>query len=104
MRTVEQKEWLEEAKKRFGEDWKQWKFVCPVCKTVQTAQDLIDRGVEEQKVQSYLAFSCIGRFGDKDKGCDWTLGGLLKIHTLEVIIPSDKDEPAYNRPVFEFSE
>ena len=34
-------EWIDEGKKRFGENVKQWKFVYPQCKTVQTIQELL---------------------------------------------------------------
>lgn len=74
-----------------------YQFICPACKTAQCAQDLIDAGAGEtfEDVQKYLAFSCVGRF-TKDKGCDWTLGGFLKIHEFEVI-----NEDGDVRPVFE---
>ncbi|MFK0570831.1 VVA0879 family protein [Endozoicomonas sp.] len=74
-----------------------YQFICPSCKTVQTAQDLIDAGAGEtfDEVQKYLAFSCIGRFTE-DKGCDWTLGGLFQIHKVEVLF-----EDGTNRPIFE---
>jgi len=61
------------------------KFVCPRCGTEQSAQDLIDAGAGKdwEDVQPFLAFSCVGRFDDS-KGCNWTLGGFLQIHNLEV--------------------
>ena len=71
-------------------------FCCPACKTLQSAQDLIDAGAGKNvaEVEKYLAFSCIGRF-TKDKGCDWTLGGLFKIHTLEIITEEGKRRPCF---------
>lgn len=62
------------------------KHVCPSCGTVQTPQDLIDAGAGESMddVREYVGFSCVGRWTD-EKGCDWTLGGLLQIHDLVVI-------------------
>ena len=77
-------EWKAEAVKRFGEDSKNWKFVCPMCKTEQTPKDLIDTGMTEDEMQGYIGFSCIGRFNNKLTGCDWTLGGLFQIHTVEI--------------------
>lgn len=98
IRKITHKDWNTEGKKRFGDDYKQWKFVCPKCKTVQTFQDLIDAGINEESGQGYLGFSCIGRFSACEKGCDWSLGGLFKIHTLEIIMGD------HNRPVFEFAD
>lgn len=66
-------------------------FRCPHCRTLQSGQDLIDAGAGKtmDEIEKYLAFSCVGRF-TKEKGCDWTLGGLFKIHELEVITPDGK--------------
>jgi hypothetical protein len=106
MKVIKHDEWLAEAERRFG-DPPNWKFVCPVCKTEQTPQDLIDAGVKKDQINQYIGFSCIGRFtgagehkrgAEPGKGCNWTLGGLLHIHTLEV----EMDDGA-RRPVFEFA-
>ena len=99
MKTMELSEFLAEAEKRFGPNSADWKFVCPACGTSQSARDLVAAGVPKEKVDSYIGFSCIGRFtnqGDKgitmkqqgkpwNKGCNWTLGGLFSIHELTVI-------------------
>lgn len=71
-------------------------FQCPNCKTLQSAQDLIDAGAGSSfdEVEKYLAFSCVGRF-TKEKGCNWTLGGLLHIHELEVITPDGEHHPRF---------
>ena len=71
-------------------------FRCPSCKTLQSAQDLIDAGAGKtmDDVEKYLAFSCVGRW-DKNKGCDWTLGGLFQIHELEVVTPDGKHHPRF---------
>lgn len=112
MKTMTHEEFLAEARRRFGEDPKKWKVVCPACGTVQSIQQFIDAGVSAEDISSCFAFSCIGRFtkqGDAgitahhrnqpwDKGCNWTLGGLLRIHTLEVVIDG------HNRMTFELAE
>ncbi len=71
-------------------------FKCPSCKTVQSAQSLIDAGAGDDfdAVQKFLGFSCIGRF-TKKRGCDWSLGGLFKIHKLEVEDPEGKIHPHF---------
>ena len=95
---IELKDWIEEGEKRFGTDKSQWQFVCPACKTVQTVQDLIDAGVPKEDLDGYMAFSCIGRFTEGKKGCDWTLGGLFQIHKMEVVLDNGG-----KRKVFQFA-
>ncbi len=83
-------------------------FVCPMCGTHQSARDLIEAGVGAtfDEVEKYLAFSCVGRFTDAGyprnkpdgKPCNWTLGGLFRVHKLEVIA----DGQAH--PCFELAE
>lgn len=74
-------------------------FVCPNCKTPTTYNDYIDAGLEHDDAVNVLGFSCIGRF-QKDKGCNWTLGGLFQIHELEIL---DEDDGVTLYPHFEFA-
>lgn len=95
-RVVTHAAFLAEGERRFGPDARNWKFICPACKSVQGADDFYAAGFERGtgKVNNVLGYSCIGRFTGKGpagstrtqpgKGCDWTLGGLLQIHELEV--------------------
>lgn len=80
-------------------------FVCPGCRTVQSARDFIAAGAGGafEEVEKYLGFSCVGRFTGADtprgvpdgKPCNWTLGGLFKIHELEVIDGDGKRHPRF---------
>lgn len=80
-------------------------FRCPACKTLQSANDLIRAGAGDsfETVNGYLGFSCIGRFTgatsprrDPDgKPCNWTLGGLFRIHEMEVITPDGTAHPHF---------
>lgn len=81
-------------------------FLCPACGTVQSARDFIRAGAGDdfEAVEKHLAFSCIGRFTHanpppkkkgKQKGCNWTLGGLLRIHELEIIDEQGKHHPRF---------
>ena len=103
MKTMTQDEFLAEAKARFGENVRDWKFVCPMCGTPQSIASLLRAGAPADKVEDYLGVLCEGRFTDAGpwpaewrrsaevkkrrlvRGCDWTLGGLFRIHRLEVI-------------------
>lgn len=81
-------------------------FRCPMCHTVQSAADLIaaGAGADFEAVEKYIGYSCVGRWtGQKftaqskgaGVGCDWTLGGLLKTHVLEVIEPDGRHCPIF---------
>ena len=94
-RIINYEDWLSEIKSRFGEDSKKWAFKCPSCGNIQTAQDFVDNGLGEHKDNVY--FNCIGRYM-KGKGCDWSLGGLLKINKVSVM----KDAKIF--PVFEMAD
>lgn len=94
MNVVKYDDWVSGLKKKFGEDAKQWKFKCPACGHIQCAQDFIDAKIENPENKVY--FSCIGRW-KKGTGCDWTLGGLLKINSTVVV----KDMQIF--PVFEMA-
>jgi hypothetical protein len=87
-------EFLATLREKFGADPKKWAFKCPRCGTIQTAEDLLAAGVKKEDLDGYLGFSCIGRFV-KGKGCDWTLGGLLQIHKLEVLTPDGQKHPRF---------
>ena len=95
-------EWLAEAKKRFGEDAHNWKFVCPSCGHVASVKDWKEAGAPEGAV----AFSCIGRYteskkvlGDKTGGpCNYTGGGLFRLNPVTVESDGEKHE------VFDFAE
>jgi hypothetical protein len=81
-------------------------FKCPICGTIQSGNDLLTAGAgtDFDAIEKYLAFSRVGRFSgapahrndaDPGRGCDWTLGGLLKLHKLEVITDDGKRHPRF---------
>lgn len=81
-------------------------FVCPMCKTVQSGRDLIRAGAGKdwEEVEKYVGFSCVGRWTSAGmhrkgtppgKGCNWTLGGLLQLHELEVVTDDEKRHPRF---------
>ena len=80
--------------------------ICPACKTMQSGRDFIDAGVEHDSMRKVLGFNCVGRYTGAHsarkvpdgKPCNWTLGGLLQIHTLEVV-----DAEGVKRPHFELA-
>ena len=106
-------DFVAEAKRRFGDDPKRWQFVCPMCGTVQSANDFYATGQFKPgtgELNKYLGFSCIGRFtgqGDEgiaaknagkpwDKGCNWTLGGLFQTHSIELVGDDGKPHPHFD--------
>ena len=100
METLKSSEFRELCKQHWP-DIMSVEFICPSCKKVQTGNDLISVGAGKdlEEVNGYLGFSCLGRW-NKDRGCDWTLGGLFHIHELEII--SDEDETK-KRPCFKLN-
>lgn len=90
-------DWKKVGEEKFNtDDVKQFRFQCPNCKETQRAQDFIDAKVEGASQKFF--FSCIGRWVE-NRGCKWTLGGLLQIHQTEVVSTDGN-----NVAVFEFAE
>lgn len=96
-------EWIDEGERRFGPDRDDWKFVCARCGHVQSANEVrkqmptIEFGKPENWLRGTLAMNCEGRLRP-EVGCDWTLGGLFRIHKLEVVADGEAT------PVFEFAD
>ena len=94
-------EFLEKGKKLFGEDRLKWKFKCPCCGNIQTAEDF-RKHKENGATPNSVYQECIGRyengcraFGKNKKGtkkfpCDYASYGLFKIG--HVVILSDGKE------------
>jgi hypothetical protein len=78
-------------------------FVCPACGYVQSMADHIAAGATPEQAEQAIGWACVGhRTGAGSprkiadgKPCNWTLGGLFQIHTLEVI-----DEKGGRHPRF----
>ena len=105
-RSITLKEFIAELKKQ-DVSKNNLCFICPMCGTVQNANDLIKAkaGKSFKDVEKYLGFSCVGRFTHrkpppKEKGtqmgCDWTLGGLFQLHTLEVVTEDGVKHPRFD--------
>lgn len=105
MRTLNVDEFHAELKAQGVSSHADFAFVCPMCRTVQSARDLMKatgKGFDE--VERYLGFSRVGRFTNAGphkqgaapgKGCDWTLGGLFRIHELEVVTSDGHPHPSF---------
>lgn len=89
VRNLTQEEWRKEGRKRFGLDFKNWKFKCPHCGNIASGAEFKEAGAEPNAIYQ----ECIGRYV-KGKGCNWAAYGLLDICTVRV------DDV----PVFEFGE
>lgn len=93
------------ALKAQGVDRTHYAFRCPACGSVQSAHDLIAAGAGAtfDEVHQYIGFSCVGRFTGAEsprkqpdgKPCNWTLGGLFKLHELEVVTPDGNSHPHF---------
>lgn len=106
-KVMKQSEWMEEGKKRFGEDFMKWKFVCPMCGHVASIQDFKDVGASSPNV-AYQ--ECIGRYTGKgspkegdSSGCNWAAYGLFGIPNGKGIIVIS-DETGNGVECFDFAE
>ena len=80
-------------------------FRCPMCGTIQSARDLIaaGAGLTFDDVERFLGFSCVGRWTGAGsprkepdgKPCNWTLGGLLPMHEMEVVTEDGARHPRF---------
>ncbi|MBL4837629.1 MAG: hypothetical protein JKY34_08620 [Kordiimonadaceae bacterium] len=82
------------ATELYGSDPKGWKFACPRCHTPQSALDWDAESIDREVIEKQIGFSCIGR-QIKDKGCNWTLGGLLQLHDIEIVDGDGNTHPHF---------
>lgn len=82
-KVMTQSEWMEEGKRRFGGDFLNWKFKCPMCGHVASIQNFKDAGVDDPNC-AYQ--ECIGRYTGKESAkegdssrCNWAAYGLFGI-------------------------
>lgn len=77
-------------------------FKCVLCGNIQSVASL-SKYISPEKAANNVYFCFEGRF-TKKRGCDWTLGGLLKIHKMEVL-KEDEDSAVCGilraHPIFE---
>lgn len=104
MKTMQYAEFLA-ALKAQGVERDDLAVICPMCRTVQSARDLIKAGAgaDFEAVRGSLGFSCVGRWTGAGsprtepdgQPCNWTLGGLFHTHELEVITEDGKHHPHF---------
>lgn len=100
-KTMTIEEWRALGAKRFGDDYRHWRFVCPSCHHVASVEDWNSAGAPEGAV----AFSCVGRYGGgsgektfKQRGgpCDYAGGGLFKLNPITVIDAEGKEHSVFD--------
>lgn len=73
-------DWLTEGKETFGEDFSQWRFICPACGHIQTVQDFTDIGASANNAYQECIGRCTGKGSPKKgdtSGCNWAAYGLF---------------------------
>jgi hypothetical protein len=106
MRTITVAEFHAELKAQGVKPHEHLAFRCPICGTLQSGRDLIKAGAGKtwDEVEKFAGFSCVGRWTNAGphkkgnpagRGCDWTLGGLFRIHELEVVTPDGEKHPRF---------
>lgn len=95
---VTHKEWLAKADELFGKDsaGKDWRFVCVNCGNVQSATSMVEHNPELdiEDLANSVYFSCEGRLTE-GRGCNWSLGGLFRIHKREVVTEDREHIPVF---------
>lgn len=87
--TLTRDQWVAEARRRFGPDPLNWRFVCPACGHIASACDWRDAGAPEGAV----GFSCVGRwlptardaFAKGPGPCNYAGGGLIGLNPVRVV-------------------
>lgn len=70
-------EWREEGKRRFGKDYMDWKFECPMCGHIASIRDFKEAEPKAQTVPARSALEDIREGGPEGGRCVWLqLGGL----------------------------
>jgi hypothetical protein len=87
-------DWLALGRQLYGDDVRAWVFECPICGNHQSGASVIARNPKIDKWDTWIHFSCEGRFTE-GVGCNWTLGGLFQIHRLEVHSKDGKGTPSF---------
>ena len=101
--SITRKDWIAEGRRRFGDDQRRWRFVCPSCSHVAMPLDWINAGAPE----TAIAFSCVGRwagangeaFGKKGRPCNYAGGGLFRLNPVRVVYDDEEEHQ-----VFAFAE
>ena len=90
--TIDQ--WHAEGRRRFGDEMRKWRFVCPACGHVQAVEDFAAFKHLPGVFPESARFNCIGRYsgskrrafgGDGPGPCDYTSGGLFDIRPVTVV-------------------
>jgi hypothetical protein len=99
-------EWLAEGARRFGPDWGEWKFVCPICNNVAAIKDF-EPYKDQGSSPNSATCECIGRYAggvsafgnirknrelvagvaltSEKKPCDYAGYGLFRLSPVMVI-------------------
>lgn len=106
-KVMTQAKWMREGKRRFGEDFMDWKFQCPMCGHIASIREFKDAGSDNPN-NAYQ--ECIGRYLGKgspkegdSSGCNWAAYGLFGIpNDKGIIVISDDD--GTGTECFDFAE
>lgn len=92
VKTITLNEFLEMLKAQ-GVPPEHYAYRCVKCGHIQSAASLI-RYTNAERAGNLAYYSCEGRFNG-EVGCDWTLGGLFRIHTLVVVTEEGNTVPVF---------
>lgn len=90
----------------FGGDVNDWKFICPSCGHVQSRRDWMNLGMNPRQIDTYLGFTCIGRWlhplnavdafeESKGYGCRYIGTGIPNISPITLVISPNEERPTF---------
>lgn len=109
MKIYKLEEWKAKGEWLYGDDYEDWRFICPACGRTNTGKEFRDAGAESDDMYT----TCIGRHNGKgvkgiqhkqgspppEHGCDWAAYGLFGTLGRGVLIVT----PASSQPVEVFA-
>ncbi len=98
VRRMRHAEWTSLGERLYGGAPRNWVFRCVNCGNLQSQDSVETRNPNLKGSTGWVYFACEGRFTG-GVGCDWTLGGRIRSHELEIVEPSGT-----LTPVFEFAD
>lgn len=107
IKTFTHADWLDLGRARFGENFDDWRFVCPICGNVASIGEF-RRFKEQGATPESAASECIGRYLPKShkafgtdepntpkKPCDYAGYGLLRLSPWRVAFPDGTERHSF---------
>lgn len=104
-------EWKAKGKELFGDNKLEWKFICPSCGIIQTANEIkkANPSLTDERAFNFALFGCIGRalgsensIWSKKQPCNYTSGGLFNLNKTIVLCKEENGTELEQVRIFSF--